>query len=988
MASRGARHRDRRGLPARAAAPPSSTARLHGRRERRSARCRPRSAGDLQATHVGALRGLLAAARDPGDEGAAARPRQPVRAHRLHAGRGRGRLPTSPTRPRRSASRWARARPAPARSRSSCACSSSSRRRRRRRSTFPNTVANAPASQVSIELKIFGPNVTITQKDPSALNALLYSALALSSGRARAMLAGAVDEWNFVLRDGLRPRRRAARREARLGDRPGRGRLRRSCSRRRRRARARGARPLARLAGIATAGVASEPYRFAPGPRRRWSARSAARSTTRARAPGDDRPLASLARRRRRDGPRGGRGHARPSSARRCPASSPSRTRSARWPRPAARSSSRRARALAGGQRRARGAPSSTPSARAATSSRPSWRPRRDGLRCAAARAARGPDPRDPRALRRVRSLRRRLARPLRALPRAGPRGADRPFGFTAARALAMGYKVPITRMELKYRAPAPPDQTIRVTARLRAAERRAVRHGLRDPQRRRATCSRPPMTEQVVLNAAGRAPPDAALRPARPVRLDPRVPGFAGECRRDEGRRRPRILVQPALARSSSPASSSLLVVFYFVVASRPVNDAVIVPFTAGDRPRLGGDPVGARRKGLRRGHRDPLRRLRRQHRERLQRRRDGPALRLGRPRLPGALAAAPRRARRSGFAAIQLLNLVRVVSLFWIGAHRPALFSSSHTVLWQSAVVLLRRAPLPLLGVARAAGAAAAAVGAHGPSEEPLSRRPGPGSGSTAAPRRAWPPGSRPASRSGSPSRRPTRRRVAAAAELPASAPSRAPPSRRSRPPGGEIRVDRSDFPAGLAAAGPSGRGPALQLRAARGALRARAPSAGARRASGASGSRRRGLWAIHVLALVFQVESVYATRLGAWSEAHYGRFARNFWAGGLPLLPDRRPLRRAVRAVVGARCGRRSDPRPAAEAGKSLAPVRPCVSPRAGTGSPGSPNSFSFAIRDPREMFRICAPRLWLPSTRRMARSMTSRSTVSTIFFRSSV
>ena len=30
---------------------------------------------------------------------------------------------------------------------------------------FPNTVANAPASQVSIELKIYGPNVTITQKD-------------------------------------------------------------------------------------------------------------------------------------------------------------------------------------------------------------------------------------------------------------------------------------------------------------------------------------------------------------------------------------------------------------------------------------------------------------------------------------------------------------------------------------------------------------------------------------------------------------------------------------------------------------------------------------------------------------------------------------------------------------------------------------------------------------------------------------------------------
>jgi hypothetical protein len=40
---------------------------------------------------------------------------------------------------------------------------------------------------------------------------------------------------------------------------------------------------------------------------------------------------------------------------------------------------------------------------------------------------------------------------------------------------------------------------------------------------------------------------------------------------------------------------------------------------------------------------------------------------------------------------------------------------------------------------------------------------------------------------------------------------------------------------------------------------------------------------LWAVHVAALVFQVESVYATRLGPWSEAHYGSVARNLWAGG---------------------------------------------------------------------------------------------------------
>jgi len=42
------------------------------------------------------------------------------------------------------------------------------------------------------------------------------------------------------------------------------------------------------------------------------------------------------------------------------------------------------------------------------------------------------------------------------------------------------------------------------------------------------------------------------------------------------------------------------------------------------------------------------------------------------------------------AGFAAIELVNLIRVASLVWIGGHRPALFSASHTLLWQSLVVL----------------------------------------------------------------------------------------------------------------------------------------------------------------------------------------------------------------------------------------------------------------------------------------------------------
>jgi 3-oxoacyl-[acyl-carrier-protein] synthase II len=130
---------------------------------------------------------------------------------------------------------------------------------------FPNTVANAPASQVSIELKIFGPNVTITQKDPSALNALLFASLALSSGRASAMIAGAVDEWNAIYAMGfdrvgaLRGISRAS------GIVQGEGAfaalLETESS-----ARARGARPLARLSGIAVGGVPSEPYRFSPDP--------------------------------------------------------------------------------------------------------------------------------------------------------------------------------------------------------------------------------------------------------------------------------------------------------------------------------------------------------------------------------------------------------------------------------------------------------------------------------------------------------------------------------------------------------------------------------------------------------------------------------------------------------------------------------------------------------------------------------------------------
>ena len=76
-------------------------------------------------------------------------------------------------------------------------------------------------------------------------------------------------------------------------------------------------------------------------------------------------------------------------------------------------------------------------------------------------------------------------------------------FGFTAARALEMGYRVPITRMELRYRAPAKPDQTIKVTARLRAP---SVARFVMDYEIRSETGNllASAETEQVVVNASG----------------------------------------------------------------------------------------------------------------------------------------------------------------------------------------------------------------------------------------------------------------------------------------------------------------------------------------------------------------------------------------------------------------------------------------------------------------------------------------------------
>lgn len=77
-------------------------------------------------------------------------------------------------------------------------------------------------------------------------------------------------------------------------------------------------------------------------------------------------------------------------------------------------------------------------------------------------------------------------------------------FGFTAARALDMGYRVPITRMEIRYRLPARPDSLIRATTRLRPPEvaRFVLDYEIRSEPEGVLLASAE--TEQVVLNGKG----------------------------------------------------------------------------------------------------------------------------------------------------------------------------------------------------------------------------------------------------------------------------------------------------------------------------------------------------------------------------------------------------------------------------------------------------------------------------------------------------
>jgi 3-oxoacyl-[acyl-carrier-protein] synthase II len=66
-------------------------------------------------------------------------------------------------------------------------------------SLFPDTVPNAPASQVSIYHGIKGPNITFSHNEVSGEQAMAYAWRLLREGRAAALLVGSVDEMSAAL---------------------------------------------------------------------------------------------------------------------------------------------------------------------------------------------------------------------------------------------------------------------------------------------------------------------------------------------------------------------------------------------------------------------------------------------------------------------------------------------------------------------------------------------------------------------------------------------------------------------------------------------------------------------------------------------------------------------------------------------------------------------------------------------------------------------
>lgn len=97
-----------------------------------------------------------------------------------------------------------------------------------------------------------------------------------------------------------------------------------------------------------------------------------------------------------------------------------------------------------------------------------------------------------------------------------------------------------------------------------------------------------------------------------------------------------------------------------------------------------------------------------------------------------------------------------------------------------------------------------------------------------------------------------------------------------------GSEVTIDREDFPA-------SSPRPALELLSITANVILLTTLFAVSRAPMRDRNIRAWLLAcvalvvVHVAAIVLNVESIYALRLGPWSAAHYGAAARNFWGAG---------------------------------------------------------------------------------------------------------
>ena len=131
------------------------------------------------------------------------------------------------------------------------------------------------------------------------------------------------------------------------------------------------------------------------------------------------------------------------------------------------------------------------------------------------------------------------------------------------------------------------------------------------------------------------------------------------------------------------------LLALLFLAVAPRAVNDALVEPFTGlvaragGAATRLFGEPTTMQGTVIA------------SPRFAVNIRNGCNGLETMLIFAAGVLAfPAPWRARLAGlllgFLLIQLVNLVRIVSLFYIGLKWPSLFQDWHTVVWQAIVVL----------------------------------------------------------------------------------------------------------------------------------------------------------------------------------------------------------------------------------------------------------------------------------------------------------